>query len=65
MDEHANAWLHVGIGLGFVSGFWIICGTLLLKESQRDAYFNFLVKIKDNIYVSLAVKCYKISLKVP
>ncbi|PRQ18573.1 putative non-specific serine/threonine protein kinase [Rosa chinensis] len=41
--------------LGFVSGFWIVCGSLLLKSSWRYAYFKFLDDSKDLIYVKMAV----------
>uniref|UniRef100_A0A7N0TQ94 Uncharacterized protein n=1 Tax=Kalanchoe fedtschenkoi TaxID=63787 RepID=A0A7N0TQ94_KALFE len=30
------------IVLGFIFGFWAVCGTLVVKKSWRDAYFHFL-----------------------
>ncbi|KAM5573899.1 receptor-like protein EIX2 [Rosa sericea] len=41
--------------LGFVTGFWIICGSLLLKRSWRHAYFRFLDDTRDWVYVKTAV----------
>ncbi|XP_004301719.1 PREDICTED: LRR receptor-like serine/threonine-protein kinase GSO1-like [Fragaria vesca subsp. vesca] len=41
--------------LGFVSGFWIVCGSLLLKSSWRYAYFKFLDDSRDWIHVKTAV----------
>ncbi|XP_024169352.2 receptor-like protein EIX1 isoform X2 [Rosa chinensis] len=41
--------------LGFVTGFWMVCGSLLLKTSWRYAYFRFLDNAKDWIYVKTAV----------
>ncbi|KAL6175915.1 hypothetical protein ACLB2K_052553 [Fragaria x ananassa] len=41
--------------LGFVSGFWIVCGSLLLKSSWRYAYFKYLDDSRDWIYVKTAV----------
>ncbi|XP_040368243.1 receptor-like protein EIX2 isoform X2 [Rosa chinensis] len=41
--------------LGFVIGFWMVCGSLLLKTSWRYAYFIFLDNAKDWIYVKTAV----------
>ncbi|KAG9141972.1 hypothetical protein Leryth_009317 [Lithospermum erythrorhizon] len=37
------------IGVGFFTGFWLVCGTLLLKKDCRDAYFYFLLKMYDRI----------------
>uniref|UniRef100_A0A7N0T5N6 Leucine-rich repeat-containing N-terminal plant-type domain-containing protein n=1 Tax=Kalanchoe fedtschenkoi TaxID=63787 RepID=A0A7N0T5N6_KALFE len=34
--------LYTSIVLGFIFGFWGVCGTLALKKSWRDAYFRFL-----------------------
>ncbi|KAM5573196.1 hypothetical protein ABKV19_012969 [Rosa sericea] len=39
--------------LGFVTGFWMVCGSLLLKTSWRYAYFRFLDNAKDWIYSKL------------
>ncbi|XP_040367338.1 receptor-like protein EIX2 [Rosa chinensis] len=58
--EHGNDGL-ISLGffissvLGFVSGFWIVCGSLLLKSSWRYAYFKFWDDLKDWIYVKMAV----------
>uniref|UniRef100_A0A7N0TX32 Leucine-rich repeat-containing N-terminal plant-type domain-containing protein n=1 Tax=Kalanchoe fedtschenkoi TaxID=63787 RepID=A0A7N0TX32_KALFE len=34
--------LVISIVLGFIFGFWGVCGTLAVKKSWRDAYFGFL-----------------------
>ncbi|PRQ18493.1 hypothetical protein RchiOBHm_Chr0c22g0500611 [Rosa chinensis] len=58
--EHENDGL-ISLGffistvLGFITGFWIVCGSLLLKSSWRYAYFKFLDNAKDWIYVKAAV----------
>jgi hypothetical protein len=41
--------------LGFITGFWIVCGSLLLKSSWRYAYFKFLEDSKDWVYVKTVV----------
>ncbi|XP_040367358.1 receptor-like protein EIX2 [Rosa chinensis] len=41
--------------LGFATGFWIVCGSLLLKSSWRHAYFRFLDDTRDLVYVKTAV----------
>uniref|UniRef100_A0A7N0T5M9 Leucine-rich repeat-containing N-terminal plant-type domain-containing protein n=1 Tax=Kalanchoe fedtschenkoi TaxID=63787 RepID=A0A7N0T5M9_KALFE len=47
-QDHANnsdvsekMMLYTSIVLGFIFGFWGVCGTLALKKSWRDAYFCF------------------------
>ncbi|XP_050377334.1 receptor-like protein EIX2 isoform X3 [Argentina anserina] len=41
--------------LGFISGFWMVCGSLLLKSSWRYAYFKFLDDSSDWINAKMAV----------
>ncbi|XP_057950489.1 receptor-like protein EIX2 [Malania oleifera] len=48
-------WYYYGMGLGFAVGFFGVCGTLVLKSSWRNAYFEFLNSMKDRIYVMLAI----------
>ncbi|KAL6321516.1 hypothetical protein AAG906_019696 [Vitis piasezkii] len=49
-----DMWFYISIALGFIVGFWE-CGTLLLNNSLRYAYFSFLNKIKDWFYVTIAI----------
>ena len=51
-DDANNIWFYGNIVLGFIIGFWGVCGTLLLNSSWRYAYFKFLNKIKDRFYVT-------------
>ncbi|XP_062018247.1 receptor-like protein EIX2 [Rosa rugosa] len=39
-------WLIVSIVIGFIVGFWGVCGSLVINKSWRHAYFNFLDKVK-------------------
>uniref|UniRef100_A0A7N0ZX35 Uncharacterized protein n=1 Tax=Kalanchoe fedtschenkoi TaxID=63787 RepID=A0A7N0ZX35_KALFE len=44
-DDHGvseKMMLVISIVLGFIFGFWGVCGTLAIKKSWRDAYFGFL-----------------------
>ncbi|KAL6311414.1 hypothetical protein AAG906_035488 [Vitis piasezkii] len=50
-----DMWFYISIALGFIVGFWGVCGTLLLNNSLRYAYFSFLNKIKDWFYVTIAI----------
>ncbi|XP_050368850.1 receptor-like protein EIX2 [Argentina anserina] len=57
-DEHDNGKLgfFISMVLGFVIGFWGVCGTLLIKTSWRYAYFQFFDNIKDEMIVAITVK---------
>nr|GMD30738.1 receptor-like protein 12 isoform X1 [Ipomoea batatas] len=39
--------------LGFILGFWGVCGTLILKRSWRHVYFQFLEDKIHNIYIDI------------
>ena len=49
-------WFYISMGLGFILGFWGVCGALLLKKSWRHAYFQFLYDIRDWVYVAVAIR---------
>ncbi|KAM5582440.1 hypothetical protein ABKV19_002718 [Rosa sericea] len=42
-------WWHISVALGFITGFWGVCGPLVLSRSWRCAYFQFLYGIKDKV----------------
>ena len=44
--EANDLWFYIGVALGFIVGFWGICGTLLLNSSWRNANFISLKKPK-------------------
>ena len=54
-DDANDIWFYGNIVLGFIIGFWGVCGTLLLHRSWRYAYFKFLNKIKDQLYVTTTI----------
>ncbi|XP_074284141.1 receptor-like protein EIX2 [Silene latifolia] len=41
--------LYISVVLGFIVGFWGVCGTLIIKTSWRHAYFRLIDNIKDRI----------------
>ncbi|KAJ9679443.1 hypothetical protein PVL29_021392 [Vitis rotundifolia] len=49
-------WFYISMGLGFIVGFWGVCGALLFKENWRNAYFQFLYDIRDWMYVAVAIR---------
>ena len=56
IQQYGNdTWFYVSVALRFIVGFWGVCGTLLLNNSWRYAYFQFLNKIRDWLYVIIAI----------
>ncbi|KAM1638528.1 hypothetical protein ACFX13_008611 [Malus domestica] len=57
-NEEGNdkLWFYVSVVLGFIVGFWGVCGTLILKISWRYAYFQFFDDIKDKVALAIALK---------
>ena len=54
-DENERLGLYASIGTGYITGFWIVCGSLVLKRSWRHAYFNFVYNMRDKLLVLMAV----------
>ncbi|KAL6198717.1 hypothetical protein ACLB2K_028506 [Fragaria x ananassa] len=46
----------VSMVLGFIVGFWGVCGTLVIKKSWRSAYFRFFDDIKDKAMHAVVLK---------
>ncbi|CAL2252907.1 unnamed protein product [Prunus armeniaca] len=55
-DDDEVFWFHVSMALGFIVGFWVVCGTLVLKKSWRYAYFKFFDNIKEKVALTIALK---------
>ncbi|XP_059629274.1 receptor-like protein EIX2 [Cornus florida] len=55
-EEYEMVWFYIGVGPGFVVGFWVVCGTLILKRTWRHAYFQLLDDMKDRIYLAILLK---------
>lgn len=43
--------LIISVVVGFFVGFWGVCGTLIVKESWREAYFGFVDGVKNKVMV--------------
>ncbi|KAL6289279.1 hypothetical protein ACE6H2_006789 [Prunus campanulata] len=54
-DEFITLGFYISMGIGFVAGFWGVCGTLIFKRSWRYAYFKFLNDLNDWLYVRIAL----------
>ncbi|KEH33791.1 LRR receptor-like kinase [Medicago truncatula] len=55
-DDSIKESLYLGMGVGFAVGFWGICGSLFLIRKWKHAYFRFVDRVRDKIYVTLIVK---------
>ena len=49
-------WFYIGMGVGFIVGFWGVCGALIFKKAWRYAYFQFISDVNDWIYVVIAIR---------
>ncbi|XP_004308382.1 PREDICTED: systemin receptor SR160-like [Fragaria vesca subsp. vesca] len=54
-DELITHGFYISLGLGFVVGFWGVCGSLIFKRSWRYAYYNLLNNLNDWLYVKVAL----------
>ncbi|KAJ0620145.1 putative non-specific serine/threonine protein kinase [Helianthus annuus] len=48
-------WFYIGGATGFATGFWIVCGALLVNRHGRNAFFHFFDSLKDWVYVKAMV----------
>ncbi|KAB2615898.1 receptor-like protein 2 [Pyrus ussuriensis x Pyrus communis] len=54
-NEHNELlWFYSFAALGFIVGFWGVCGSLVLKKTWRYTYFRFLDNVQDSLYVKVA-----------
>ncbi|XP_038989111.1 receptor-like protein EIX2 [Phoenix dactylifera] len=54
-DDDEMLWFYLSMVLGFVVGFWVVFGVLLLKSSWRNAYFQMTDNWFDRLYVPVAI----------
>ncbi|PRQ30158.1 putative non-specific serine/threonine protein kinase [Rosa chinensis] len=55
-DDDKKLGFYTSAVLGFIIGFWGVCGTLILKKSWRYAYFQFFDCIKEKVALAIALK---------
>ncbi|RWR91794.1 leucine-rich repeat receptor protein kinase MSP1 [Cinnamomum micranthum f. kanehirae] len=53
-DELTIQLFYIRMAPGFVVGFWVACGTLLLKRSWRLAYYRFFDDMENRLYIKVA-----------
>ncbi|KAL2336495.1 hypothetical protein Fmac_010941 [Flemingia macrophylla] len=54
-EKTERLWLYASIAIGYITGFWLVCGSLLLKRSWRHLYFNFMFDMRDKLMVFVVV----------
>ncbi|KAK9937208.1 hypothetical protein M0R45_014012 [Rubus argutus] len=55
-DDDGKLGFYISAVLGFVIGFWGICGSLILNKSWRYAYFKFFDNMKGKVALATALK---------
>ncbi|KAL6182918.1 hypothetical protein ACLB2K_044330 [Fragaria x ananassa] len=63
-EEHQTAWPYVHVGIGFIIGFWGVCGSLIFNKRWRYAYFRFIEKVQTMFYVMIAVRVNKMKTRI-
>ncbi|KAL7597474.1 hypothetical protein Lser_V15G29313 [Lactuca serriola] len=53
--DELQGWFYIGGAIGFITGFCIACGALLLNGRGRFAFFMFLDSFEDWVYVKVVV----------
>ncbi|KAI5312101.1 hypothetical protein L3X38_041274 [Prunus dulcis] len=54
-NGHEIPWFYISLALGFIVGFWGVCGPLMFKKRWGCAYFQFLDNVQDRLYVMITV----------
>ncbi|KAL6139095.1 hypothetical protein ACLB2K_064372 [Fragaria x ananassa] len=55
-DDEEKLGFYTSAVLGFIIGFWSVCGTMILKKSWRYAYFQFFDHIKDRVALAIELR---------
>ncbi|PQP98219.1 tyrosine-sulfated glycopeptide receptor 1-like [Prunus yedoensis var. nudiflora] len=53
--HHQLPWFYIFTALGFIVGFWGVCGFLVINKTWRYAYFQFIDNLQDRLYVMIIV----------
>ncbi|CAL8077928.1 unnamed protein product [Prunus armeniaca] len=52
---HQLPWFHIFAALGFIMGFWGVCGSLVINKTWRFVYFRFIENLQNRLYVMITV----------
>ncbi|KAK9072500.1 hypothetical protein SSX86_008934 [Deinandra increscens subsp. villosa] len=53
--DELERWFYIGGTIGFSIGFWTICSGLLLYRRGRHAFFHYMNRLEDWVYVKVMV----------
>ncbi|CAL2253732.1 unnamed protein product [Prunus armeniaca] len=53
---HQLPWFYIFAALGFIVGFWGVCGSLVINKTWRYAYFRFIDNVQDRLYVMVTMR---------
>ncbi|VVA40721.1 PREDICTED: receptor [Prunus dulcis] len=52
--HHQLPWFYMFVALGFIVGFWGVCGSLVINKTWRYTYFQFINNLQDRLYVMIS-----------
>ncbi|PQQ04701.1 tyrosine-sulfated glycopeptide receptor 1 [Prunus yedoensis var. nudiflora] len=52
---HQLPWFYIFTALGFIVGFWGVCGSLIINKTWRYEYFRFIDNLQDRLHVIITV----------
>ncbi|KAL6289525.1 hypothetical protein ACE6H2_007035 [Prunus campanulata] len=55
-EHHQLPWFYIFTTLGFIVGFWGVCGCLVVNTTWRYVYFRFIDIIQDRLYVMVTMR---------
>ncbi|XP_021817667.1 receptor-like protein 2 isoform X2 [Prunus avium] len=55
-EPHQLPWFYIFTVLGFIVGFWGVCGSLVVNKTWRCVYFRFIDNIQDRLYVMVTMR---------
>ena len=55
-DDSKISSFYIGMGFGFTTGFWAICGDHFFNRTWSHAFYRFADDIKDWMYVTTVIK---------
>ncbi|XP_021815711.1 receptor-like protein 2 [Prunus avium] len=61
---HQLPWFYISVVLGFIVGFWGVCGSLIIKRTWRHAYFRFTDNLQDRVYMMMTVSMNRMKRKL-
>lgn len=56
---------YLSIVVGFVFGFWVFCGSLIVIDSWRHAYFKFFNIVKDQVLLQVELTLSQLRRRTP